>query len=169
VIKRFVDPQAEFIFLPQDKVDQAPADAIAFGLPGSEFGPRDENGTAMDKIVKKYDLAKDPGVKGVADIVSSGIEFVSRRGRGDPNMLDVPAPEGIGLNLISEGMMVLIPDDHENIEAAFTFYDALYMACRARAIQAEEGDKVPRGLPERADFLRDRLKDALPGRKVATH
>jgi hypothetical protein len=61
LIKRFIDRDAVFVFVPWGKEDRRPADAIPFALPGAEIGPHDHEGTTFAKLLKKYRL-DDPAL-----------------------------------------------------------------------------------------------------------
>src|SRR5215467_6030458 len=90
LIKRFVDPGAEFIFVPSDLVTQTAEKegAIAFDTPGVELTHYTENGeerVSFDAIIKKYGLA-DPGLLELARII-----------RGADARVPEPPPESAGL------------------------------------------------------------------------
>ena len=115
LIKRFVDAEAEFIFVARDLVDAEAQrlGAIPFDAPGVELGHQ-EGHCSFVSIVRKYNL-RDPALLKLADVVDA-----ADTGRMDQN------PYAKGLEAIARGYSVLYPDDHTNIERQFSVYDALY-------------------------------------------
>lgn len=119
LITRFVDPPAVFHFVPAaDVLERAQAlGAIPFDVEGVELshdGPR----CSFDAFLTKYDL-RDPALHRLAVIVRGA----------DTARLDL-APEAAGLLAISLGLSHNIRNDHEQLRAGFTLYDALYAWCR---------------------------------------
>jgi hypothetical protein len=115
LIKRFVDAEAEFIFVARDLVD-AEANrlgAIPFDAPGVELGHQ-EGHCSFVSIVRKYNL-RDPALLKLADVVDA-----ADTGKMDQN------PYATGLEAIAQGHSVLYPDDHTNVERQLSVYDALY-------------------------------------------
>ncbi len=121
LIKKFVDKDAEFFFVPADKV-QAEAlrlGAIPFDVPGAELGHHGRE-CSFEAIVKKYKLTGDPALSLLARIVN---------GADTDNSLYEQA-EGPGLNAIAEGFRHMnFADDHEINAAEWIVYDALYAYC----------------------------------------
>ncbi len=115
LIKRFVDAEAEFIFVARDLVaaESQRLGAIAFDAPGVELGHQDGH-CSFVSIVKRYNL-KDPALLRLADVVNA-----ADTGAMDQN------PYAPGLEAIAVGYSLLYPDDHTNIDRQFTVYDALY-------------------------------------------
>lgn len=56
LIRRFIDPDADFVLLPSDSLGDLPDDATPFGLPGVELSSHDENGSTFRKILDIYGL-----------------------------------------------------------------------------------------------------------------
>lgn len=123
LIGKFIDPQAEFIFVPADKVmDEARRlGATPFDVPDVELGHHGKE-CSFDAIVKKYNLvAREPALALLAKIVN---------GADTDNSLWHQA-ESAGLNAIAEGFRHLgFKDDHEQIAAESIVYDALFAYCR---------------------------------------
>jgi hypothetical protein len=120
LIRRFVDPQAEFLFVPADEVAQVAErqGAIPFDAPGVELGHRDGK-CSFEAIIAKYDL-RDPALARLAGIV-----------HGADVSADVDrAPESRGLKAIAEGFALTTPDDHEKLRLESPLYDALYAWCQ---------------------------------------
>ncbi|WDF65699.1 chromate resistance protein ChrB domain-containing protein [Flavobacterium sp. KACC 22763] len=115
LIRKFVDPESEFIYVPFDDViaKAKELDAIPFDVPNVEFTHYNEECT-FDYIIKKYDI-KDPAVKIIAGIV-----------RGADTDRHEIAKESAGLWAISAGLAYNITDDYELLEKGMLLYDALY-------------------------------------------
>jgi hypothetical protein len=133
LIRKFVDPDAEFIFVPADKVMEVAAreGATPFDVPDVELGHHGKE-CSFDAVVKKYGLGGDPALVLLAKIVN---------GADTDNSL-WNQPESAGLNAVAEGFRHLgLKDDHEVIAAERVVYDALYAYCR---------EMVRRGKPDGA-------------------
>ena len=119
LIKKFVDPEAEFVFLPSDTDWQAITDGIVYDVPGCELGHHGAE-CSFDAIIKRYQL-DDPALRALARIVRAA---------------DTPdkswAPEGVGLEAIADGFRRIARDDHDNMAKQFAVYDALYAHCQAQ-------------------------------------
>lgn len=115
LIKKFVDKEAEFIYVPFNEVlDKAKElDAIPFDIPNVEFTHYKEQCT-FDYIVKKYKI-DDPAILIMANIVRGA----------DTDRHDI-AKESAGLLAISAGLCHNIPDDYKLLESGMVIYDALY-------------------------------------------
>lgn len=126
LIQRFVDSDAEFLFVPASRVlEVAGAEgAIPFDIPGVELGHKGD-GCSFDAIIAKYDL-KDRALLRLARIVNAA----------DTDRLNAE-PAAAGLEAIATGFSLRFPDDQENIEIQFEVYDALYAWCR---LQVARGD-----------------------------
>jgi hypothetical protein len=122
LIKRFVDKDAEFFFVPADRVQNEAArlGAIPYDVPNVELGHHGKE-CSFDAIVKKYGLGKDAALTLLARIVN---------GADTDNSL-YNQPEGPGLNAIAEGFRHLgLKDDHAVNAAEWIVYDALYAYCK---------------------------------------
>jgi hypothetical protein len=122
LIKKLVDKDAEFYFVPAEKVQSEAArlGAIPFDVPNAELGHHGKE-CSFDAIVKKYGLEKDPALVLLARIVN---------GADTDNNLH-HQPEGPGLNAIAEGFRHLgLKDDHAINAAEWIVYDALYAYCK---------------------------------------
>jgi hypothetical protein len=120
LITRFVDNDAEFLFVPKNQIEQVVKEtgAIPFDAPGVELGHMDGR-CSFESIMLKYEL-KEPGLVRLAQIVHSA---------------DVDAdidkdPIARGLEAIASGFSLRFPEDEENIASQFEVYDALYAGCR---------------------------------------
>ena len=135
LVKRFVDTEAEFHFVPADRV-AAEADrlhAIPFDVPGAELGHHGKE-CSFEAILKKYELQEDAALALLGRIVN---------GADTDNSL-YRQPEGPGLAAIAEGFRHLgFKDDHEINSAEWIVYDALYAYCQ-KVVQRGTGAE-PRG------------------------
>ncbi len=115
LIKNFVDKDAEFIYVPVDKVkaQTKKLNAIPFDIPDVEFSHHDDRCT-FDYIIKKYELT-DPALHSLAAIVRGA----------DTDRHDI-ASQASGLWAISAGLAYNITDDYELLEKGMLIYDALY-------------------------------------------
>ncbi len=125
LIHRFVDVEADFLFVPREKVlDVAKAEAaIPFDAPGAELSHYTEDGDercSFDAIIRKYGL-EDRALLDMAEIV--------RTADAKPRS---PRPEGAGLEAMALGFRENAKDDHDNMRLQFPAYDALYAYCRLR-------------------------------------
>src|SRR5439155_1163325 len=127
LIKKFVDPQAEFLFVPADKVMETAAKvgATPFDVPNVELGHHGKE-CSFDAIVKKHNLTADPALVLLARIVN---------GADTDNSL-WHQPESAGLNAVAEGFRHLgFKDDHQLNAAEWIVYDALYAYCQRQVTQ----------------------------------
>ena len=123
LIRRFVDPDAEFLFVPGDEVMAAAEreGAIPFDVKGVELGHVDGR-CSFESIVLKYDL-KDPALGHLARIVH-GADVSEDR---------AIVPEAAGLYAAAHGFALLHgEDDHEKIRLETPLYDALYRWCQSQ-------------------------------------
>lgn len=117
LIRKFVDPQAEFLFVPPDQVAAVAAreGATPFDVKDAELGHHDGK-CSFEAIVSKYRI-EDPAVLLLAQIVHGADVSADLYGR----------PEAAGLEAIAEGFRHLgLRDDHEMLAQEFIVYDALY-------------------------------------------
>ena len=129
LIRKFVDKDAEFHFVPADKVLEEAEDlgATPFDVKGVELGHQGK-GCSFEAILKKYDLAGDSALVLLAKIVN---------GADTDNTLWYQ-PEGAGLEAIAEGFRHLgFKDDHEINAAEWIVYDALYAYCQEMVRQGK--------------------------------
>ncbi len=122
LIRKFIDPAAEFLFVPADQVmiDSARLDAIPYDVPGVELGHHGLE-CSFEAIVKRYGLADDHALVLLGKIVN---------GADTDNTL-WNQPEGAGLQAIAEGFRHLgFADDHAINAAEWIVYDALYAYCQ---------------------------------------
>src|SRR4051812_13312945 len=75
LIRRFVDPKAEFVFVPRGQEATRPKDAIPFAIPGEKLGPHDKDGPTFVKILREYKL-NDPALEKMGEVVDKGVKYV---------------------------------------------------------------------------------------------
>ncbi|MFZ5843923.1 MAG: chromate resistance protein ChrB domain-containing protein [Pseudomonadota bacterium] len=120
LVKRFIDPEAEFLFVAADRVktEAERLGATPFDIPGVELshdGPR----CSFDAFLKRYQL-NEPALLALATIVRAA----------DTDRLQ-DSPQAAGLLAISLGLSANIKDDHQLLAAGFVIYDALYTWCHS--------------------------------------
>jgi hypothetical protein len=122
LIKRFVDAQAEFLYVPAARVlaEARRLDAIPYDVPGVEL-THDGPSCSFDAILKKYGL-DDPALNRLADIVRAA----------DTDTLERSA-QAPGLLAITLGLSANLPDDHDMLGVGMVIYEALYTWCRSLA------------------------------------
>lgn len=129
LIKKFVDKDAEFIFVPGDKVmtEAQRLDATPYDVPNVELGHHGKE-CSFEAILKKYKLTSDPALVLLGRIVN---------GADTDNTLWQQA-EGPGLNAVAEGFRHLgYKDDHDLNAAEWIVYDALYAYCQQMVKQGK--------------------------------
>jgi hypothetical protein len=129
LIKKFVDRDAEFLFVPADQVMALAAreGATPYDVKDVELGHHGKE-CSFEAILKKHLLTQDPALVLLGRIVN---------GADTDNTL-WNQPEGPGLNAIAEGFRHLgLKDDHEMLERETIIYDALYAYCQAMVAQGK--------------------------------
>jgi len=129
LIRKFIDPQPEFRFVPADKVQEVVAreGAIPFDVPGVELGHQDGK-CSFEALVAKYRV-DDPAIQVLAKIVHGADVARDLYGR----------PEAAGLKAIAIGFgLIGLKDDHEILDREFIVYDALYAYCQEEVASAGE-------------------------------
>ena len=120
LIRRFIDRQAEFLFVPDAEVmaTAARVGATPYDVPGVELGHHGER-CSFDAFLDTYRLT-DPALQALALIV-----------RGADTDARGIAKEAWGLYAVASGFREISRDDFENMERQFPVYDALYAYCRS--------------------------------------
>jgi hypothetical protein len=117
LIRNFVDPEAEFIFLPHDTDWIAISDGIVYDVPNCELGHHGED-VSFNSILKKYQL-NDPALILLGEIVRAADSHPGK-----------PHPAGEGLRWVAHGFSALGLTDPQILEREFVVYDALYAECK---------------------------------------
>jgi len=124
LIRRFIDPEAVFLFVEPDEVAaiQQRGDARGFDASGATYPHKDDKGRcSFEALVEQY-CSGDPVLRAMARIVR-GADFAEEIGL---------APESAGLRAISHGFPLVAKDDQEIVEKGAFLYDSLYAALRAQ-------------------------------------
>lgn len=111
MIRRFIDPKAEFAFVQPGA--EVPAGFEPFDMPNVKFGHRGRDCT-FETVMKEHKLDKDAGLRGVAAIVH------------DLDLHEMKLAESAGLDAILKGLKMAESDDHRLLEKAGVIFDALY-------------------------------------------
>jgi rhodanese-related sulfurtransferase len=130
LIRRFIDPRAEFFYVPTAQVftEAARLKAVAYDIPGAPVSHEGE-WCSFDVLLRAFEI-EDAAVDHLARIVRGA----------DTDRLSLE-PQCAGLLAFSLGLSQLHADDHAMLEAAMPFYDALYAWC------ASQAEAVWQGLP----------------------
>src|SRR5882724_951097 len=125
LIRKFVDPSAEFLFVPANAVasQAAKLGATPFDVEDCELGHHGED-VSFNSILKKYKL-DDPALLLLGEIVRAADSQPSK-----------PHPAGEGLRWVAFGFSALGLTDHEILVREFVVYDALYAECQQQVKRA---------------------------------
>jgi len=121
LIRRFIDPEAEFLYVPADRVLEVAAaeGARSYDAPGAEFTHR-EGRCSFEVLIEDFSLGGDPALERLARIVHAADV-------ADDRSTD---PLGPGLEAIGVGGLDVEADDHRLLKRGEFVYDALYAWCR---------------------------------------
>lgn len=130
LITRFIDNQAEFLFVPKSQIKKVAEEtgAIPFDAPGVELGHVDGR-CSFESIIIKYDL-KDAAIQRMARIIHAAdiAEDIDKD------------PIARGLEAIATGFGLRYPNDIENLQKQFEVYDALYAWCSLHVAKGTSKD-----------------------------
>ena len=120
LIRRFVDPQAELLYVPPGEVLSTAKEkgGAPYDVPDVHFS-HDGERCSFDAFLKHYRLEGDPALRELALIVRGA----------DTHRLEL-APQAAGLAAISLGLSRIFPVDLEMLERGMVMYDALYAWCK---------------------------------------
>jgi hypothetical protein len=133
LIRRFVDSEARFLFVPRSRVAETAKEtgAIPFDAPDVELGHH-EGRCSFEAILERYDLT-DPALRRMAKVVHAA-----------DIAADLRTDElAAGLEALATGFGLLFPDDESNLQAQFVVYDALYGWCRLQTAAARAEGAAP--------------------------
>jgi len=121
LIRRFIDKDAEFIYVSRDQVLEVAKKegAHSYDADGAEYGHKDDKCT-FDALIEAYKI-DDPALLLLAKIVNGA----------DTSNPEAP-PESAGLKAIAFGFALTVSDDHRKIELETPMYDVLYEWCKRR-------------------------------------
>jgi len=123
LIERFVDKEAEFVYVPKDKVieEAARLGATPYDVPNVELGHHGKE-CSFDAFVHRYGLDRDPAMAYMAKVIRGA----------DTDDKDL-TPESRGVEAILDGLRLMhAPDDQRQREASRPVLDALYTYCKER-------------------------------------
>jgi hypothetical protein len=149
LIKKFIDPKAEFIFVPVERIDEVVKkdNAIPYDAPGMELGHHGEK-CSFEAVIAKFDI-KDPAVLELAKIVRAA----------DTSHFEA-APEAQGLEAVISGFSMYAKDDYEAILNAIPAYEAFYTNCKMKLIRAKfKADIEKMDRKHQREFLKKKLMD----------
>jgi rhodanese-related sulfurtransferase len=120
LIRRFIDPAAEFLYVPTPDVRTFATErqAVPYDIPDVHFSHEGER-CSFDAFLRHFRLESDPALAELALIV-----------RGADTSRPELAPQAAGLVALSLGLSILHKDDHEMLERGMVMYDALYAWCK---------------------------------------
>ena len=118
LIKRFVDSEAQFLFVAKSRIGEVAQNdgAIPFDAPGVELGHHDGK-CSFEAIMAKFGLT-DEALLRMARIIHAA----------DTGQFDAE-PLALGFEAVAHGYSLRFPDDHKNLAEQFKVYDALYAWC----------------------------------------
>jgi rhodanese-related sulfurtransferase len=133
LVRRFIDPRAEFLYVPRDAVMRVAAEARAtpYDVPDVRLSHAGEH-CSFDAFLAAFRL-REPALDELARIVRGA----------DTGRLDL-APQSAGLVALSSGLSRVYADDHEMLAHGIVMYDALYCWCKEGKPEAQTWN------PERA-------------------
>lgn len=121
LIRKFIDQDAEILYVPPDQVLEAAEreGAISFDATGAKYAHK-EGKCTFEVLIEEYKLT-DPALLELAEIVHGADTHDERT-----------TPQSPGLRAVGEGFRDVIEDDHENLRIQSYIYDALYAWCQAK-------------------------------------
>ena len=121
LIRNFIDPEAEFLYVPADQVLEVAEreSANSYDAPGANYTHRDGL-CSFEVLVEEFGIG-DPAVALLARIVH-GADVAEDRDA---------TPQSRGLLAVAEGFHLLELGDHRQLELSLPMYDALYAWCRS--------------------------------------
>jgi hypothetical protein len=124
LILKFIDPDAEFLYVSADEVLEVAEreGAFSYDAPGARYTHRDRL-CSFEVLVEEYEIA-DPAIAHLARIVH-GADVAEDRDA---------TPQSRGLLAVAEGFHLLDLDDHRQLELSLPVYDALYAWCRSEIV-----------------------------------
>ena len=132
LIEKFLDQEAEFIYVPADKVasEARQRGATPYDVKDADLGHHGAE-CSFDAFVQRYGLDRDPALAYMAKVI-----------RGADTADKTLTPESPGVEALLDGVRVLcFPDDQAQRVASYPLLDALYAYCRERT---SSGGRTPR-------------------------
>ena len=149
LISKFVDKEAEFIFVPWPGPLPSGDMGIPFDFPHSDFKLGHHEGKCtFEAIIKEYNIA-DPWILEVAKIVHAA----------DIQKDIDEVPEARGIEAIGAGAMYIMENDYQALKKGFFVYDALYAYVQLKKLREEYRDELTKmDRSKRFGFLKARVK-----------
>jgi hypothetical protein len=128
LIRKFIDPKAEFLFVSAGEVMNKAAElgATMYDIEGCELGHHGED-VSFNSFLKRFNLT-DPALVLLGEIVRAADSHPSQ-----------PHPAGEGLRWVAHGFSALGLGDAQILDREFVVYDALYAECQRRVIATNQG------------------------------
>ena len=130
LIRRFIDPEAQFLFVPPDKVLETAKlmNGKSYDTKGSDYT---HEKTPEGEVCSFVTLMRAHGLWGRDAALDLLAKIVNHADVGAPTRAWT-LPEGDGLQAIAKGFALVTADDHKKLEWEFPMYDALYAWCRQK-------------------------------------
>lgn len=122
LIKNFIDPKAEFIFVPRDTDPRTIDYGTAYDMKGVEHGHHGDE-CSFDAFMKKYNLSGDHALAKIQKIVRLA-DTKNNEGNAMAEALEV----------LATGFSLICKDDHEVLDKEFAVYDAMYAYYKAQQL-----------------------------------
>jgi len=132
LIRRHIDPHAAFAFVGPG-VDPVKLEGHTFDMRGAEYSHEDGRCT-FEVMLERHRLSSDPALVEMGRIIRDADVPPSRTRR----------PEAAGLDALTRGLQLSVPDDHEKLRLTAPLYDALYAYCRAKVAERPPSQATPR-------------------------
>jgi hypothetical protein len=132
LIRRFIDPDAAFVFVPAD-ADPATLDGHTFDMRGAEYSHEDGQCT-FQVMVARHGIGHDPALVEMGRIILDADVPPSRTRR----------PEAAGVAAVITGYQITTPEDEEKMRHTASFYEALYAYCQAKLADRPRSRGTPR-------------------------
>ena len=153
LIKRFIDPEAEFKFVPWPGSPPPPEDGTPFDFPNMDIPFTHHEGKCTFEVLVEHYKLTDPVLQDVASIIHSADVWKDRDAQ----------PDAKGVELMLSGLAFLSDDDHQAISRGFLLMDALYAGLLLRRLRQELKDQLEGlGREERFQLLFRELRKRLP-------
>jgi hypothetical protein len=151
LICRFIDPEAEFVFVPAD-TDLATLDGIPFDMRGAKLGHR-EGRCTFETFLEEYNLNHDSALVEMGRILREADVPPSRTRRR----------ESAGVDALITGFQLTTPNDQEKLRLTAPLYEALYAYCRRKIQKPQRDGHMRPTLRYRQRVDVHLAEDTLPG------
>ncbi len=156
LIKRFVDKEAQFIFLPKEEIMDfvKKTGAIPYDTPGAELYHFERDGTeycSFDSIMEKYQLESNEALRELQKVV-----------RAADTGTENEVPLAMGLEAIASGAPLIVETDHEALALEFPFYDTIYAYLQREVILKNHKTEIEQlnSREDRNAFFKKKIKES---------